>query len=480
MQRICLALLAVLLVPSAVMAQANNPAVPLERRDVLLPFPTPDKVPVAASWTLLERTATSVPLGAASVAGAPRGANVDLAKLGYVEEEYLVSGQGRVEKGRYTTRILVRRPSEPYRFSGTVQIEALDGGSERARVWGMAWPYLVDAGDVWVGLTISPASVDALKKFDAQRYGKLEIGSDELRFAILAETGWMLRQPGSGLVAKLAFDERSDTIRGLLRLHAVGMDNAGCFLADMLNRGHHDRARRPDGRSIIDGYLIASCVSGEKLQAAKDLIPVMQLVTETEFLKGRDTVQKLVAMRQPDLNLPAGRYRWYEVAGSSRRSRADLFSTAAYQTGHAAAAPTCNEVPERTSPLATFLRAALFNLNRWPRLGAHAPPGARFELEGEAIKRDEHGNALGGVRSPWLDVPVSTYLASAETRPDDACGSLGRDVPFPKAKLARLYKNHAEYVGKVEDNLIRLVNSFYLNGSDADAALQEIKAASVP
>lgn len=472
-------LFALLLPPSfltgAAFAQANNPAVPLERRDVLLPLPTPDKVPVAATWSLVERSAKSVPLGAASVAGAPKGSNVDLARLGYVEEEYLVSG-----KGRYTTRILVRRPSDPYRFSGTVQIEALSAGNERARIWDMAWPYLADAGDVWVGLTVSPASVEALKTFDAQRYGKLDIARDELRFDILAETAWMLRQPGGGLVATLAFDEKSDTIRGLLRLHAVGMDGAGCFLADMLAHGHHDRARRPDGRGVIDGYLIGSCVSGEKLQAPKDLIPVMQLVTETEFLKGPDAVKKLLAMRQPDLNLPAGRYRWYEVAGTSRQSRADLFSTVAYQTGRAAAAPNCPEVPERSSALATFVRAALFSLDRWPRLGAHAPPGAQFQLDGEAIQRDEHGNAMGGVRSPWLDVPVSTYLASAETQPDDACGSLGRDVPFPRAKLATLYKDRADYVGKVQDNLIRLVNTFYLNGSDADAVLKEIGAASIP
>lgn len=480
MRRAWLSLLLVLTLPSALLAQANNPAVPLERRDVLLPVPTPDKVPAAAGWTLIERTAKSVPLGAASVAGAPKEATVDLVKLGYVEEEYLVSGQGRAATGRYTTRILVRRPSDPYRFSGTVQIETLDGGSERARIWDMAWPYLAGAGDVWVGLTISAASVEALKKFDGQRYGQLEIAKDELGFEILAETAWMLRQPGSGLVAKLGFDEKSDTVRGLLRLHAIGMDGAGCFLADMLNRGHHDRARRPDGRGVIDGYLIGSCVSGEKLAAPKDLVPVVQLVTETEFLKGPDAVRKLLSMRQPDLNLPAGRYRWYEVAGSSRRSRVDLASTVAYQIGRAATAPKCSDVPVRTDALATFIRAALFNLDRWPRLGAHAPSGAQFELAGDAIKRDEHGNALGGVRSPWLDVPVSTYVASAETKPDDACGSLGRDVPFPKAKLAQLYKTHDEYVGKVQDDLIRLVNTFYLNGSDADAALQEIRAASIP
>ena len=61
---------------------------------------------------------------------------VDLAKAGYVEEEFLISGRANVydwgADGRaivktpnapYTTRILLRRPATPQRFSGNVIIE---------------------------------------------------------------------------------------------------------------------------------------------------------------------------------------------------------------------------------------------------------------------------------------------------------------------------------------------------------------------
>ena len=63
---------------------------------------------------------------------------VDLAKAGYVEEEYFLSGTANVYdwnadgsltvKGAnnpYTTRIVVRRPAQAARFSGTVIVEIL-------------------------------------------------------------------------------------------------------------------------------------------------------------------------------------------------------------------------------------------------------------------------------------------------------------------------------------------------------------------
>src|SRR3954468_11661106 len=72
-------------------------------------------------------TATSYPFGAADHTLVPE----DLSKVGYVEDEYLVSGKAnvytwpapgpavvRTPDAPYTTRILVRRPAKASRFSG--------------------------------------------------------------------------------------------------------------------------------------------------------------------------------------------------------------------------------------------------------------------------------------------------------------------------------------------------------------------------
>ena len=80
-------------------------------------------------------TANSYPFGAANHQLVPE----DLSRQGYVEEEYLVSGKAnvydwpaggpaviRTPDAPYTTRVLVRRPRDPRRFSGNVVVEMLN------------------------------------------------------------------------------------------------------------------------------------------------------------------------------------------------------------------------------------------------------------------------------------------------------------------------------------------------------------------
>ena len=66
---------------------------------------------------------------------------IDLGAFDYVEEEYLIKGDARVyswpdandvpiivnENGHYCTRIIVRKPSDPQRFSGVVCFESFNG-----------------------------------------------------------------------------------------------------------------------------------------------------------------------------------------------------------------------------------------------------------------------------------------------------------------------------------------------------------------
>src|SRR6185436_14049350 len=76
--------------------------------------------------------------------------SIDVAKLGYVEEEFLVSGTANVynwavdgsvnvktPNAPYTTRILVRRPADPARFSGNVIVELPN--MARRFDWSMTW-----------------------------------------------------------------------------------------------------------------------------------------------------------------------------------------------------------------------------------------------------------------------------------------------------------------------------------------------------
>ena len=85
--------------------------------------------------TQLPITADSGPFLAASKNLAP----VDLAKVGYVEEEYILSGSANVydltadgnlsvqtPNAPYGVRVLVRRPATQARFSGAVYVELMN------------------------------------------------------------------------------------------------------------------------------------------------------------------------------------------------------------------------------------------------------------------------------------------------------------------------------------------------------------------
>jgi hypothetical protein len=132
----------------------------------------------------LPGTADSYPFGAADHTRVPE----DLKKVGYVEEEFLVSGVAnvydwttdgparvRTANAPYTTRVLIRRPANRARFSGTAILEPLNP-SNRFDLnigWAISHAQFVRNGDAWVGVTSKPISVVAMKAFNATRYAPL-------------------------------------------------------------------------------------------------------------------------------------------------------------------------------------------------------------------------------------------------------------------------------------------------------------------
>src|SRR5579862_5254052 len=108
----------------------------------------------------------------------------DLQKAGFVEEEFLVSGNANVydlaadgslnvvsPNAPYTTRILVRHPADPAKFSGAIMVEIPN--EARSFDWYIQWGTLADEilarGDAWVGVTTS-GGMPGMKAFNPQRY----------------------------------------------------------------------------------------------------------------------------------------------------------------------------------------------------------------------------------------------------------------------------------------------------------------------
>lgn len=417
-------------------------------------------VPPSPTWQLLPRTNASVPLGtavlsdAASLRGAPADHAVGLARHGFVEEEYLVTGSAAGLP--YATRLLVRRPAKKEDFFATVVIEPLREGDQAAPVWLSAWPYLTDHGDGWAGWTDGRDDVAALKKFDPGRYAALTIGDPSQRFEIAAQIAWLV-QSEAGPFGRLGFREPALKVQGMYRVYAAGWGQSACTLTRFINEGHHARARRTDGRPVLSGYLLGGCP--ERVAVPADAA-VMQVMTETDHL----TAAKEVAAAHQEDGDKAGeyRFRWYDLAGVARFGWPDqpALSIARHQLG-AADTATCTPPVAKLPGRDDFLRAMIANLDDWVRLGLYPPKSPPFERNADgSLQRDEAGRVQGGLRPWWIDVAGAPKVTAASG--SGFCGEALRQVA-PATGAGQRYKD------EVIHHLDRLVRERRLLLADGEA-----------
>jgi Alpha/beta hydrolase domain len=110
---------------------------------------------------------------------------------------------------------------------------------------------------------------------------------------------------------------------------------------------------------------------------------------------------------------------------------------------------------------------AFDNLVRWISKGVTPPRSARIELEadGRTVKRDGNENALGGVRSVFVDVPTESIMATSLAPGGvvrNPCAYAGYQHDFSTEKLQQLYRTHARYVQQVDKDTKRLVRERFL------------------
>jgi hypothetical protein len=470
-------------------------------------------------------TASSHPFGGAEWQLRPQ----DLAEHGYVEEEYLVRGRAnvyewnadgeavvRTPRAPYVTRMLVRRPIKRTRISGTVVVEPLNPSNlfDLNIGWALSGDHFMRNGDVWVGFTSKPVAVQALKTFDPQRYRSLswanplplddprnctdiqtivdppEVRSrsteDGLVWDIFSQIGaWARSTAASNPLAYGRGDRRSTDVD---RVYGFGYSQTGGLLATYIN------AIRPrveaGGERIFDGYFVG--VAGGAFVGAYPLnqctpvpplddprrslrnagVPVIQMMSQSDYLRG-------IASRGPDGDTPPDLYRHYEMAGAGHATPDELYYSARpqdiEQAGRAVPPMSCNEGPRSRFPSRIFVDAALQNIDLWSRDGLPAPPGRDIALDenGQPVV-DEFGNVVGGLRSPYLDVPTSTWFGSATGA--SFCGIAGYEVPFDQATLDELYPTQGAYVRAVRRSVRELVADRYITRADGQALIREAEA----
>jgi alpha/beta hydrolase family protein len=474
-------------------------------------------VPIPRVTGPIAVTADSYPL----MAGDKLQDAIDLKARGYIEEEFFVSGTANVydwmPDGRltvktpnapYTTRILVRRPADPARFSGNVIVEM--GNNARlydwAFTWSLSYDHFIENGDAWVLLTYVPAAVDALKKFNPVRYAPLSFANpvpgapcaadrpassseEGLRWDMISQVGALLKSGASASTAGPLTGFRVE------RLYAT---SHGGELPTYIS-AVHPHAKLANGRSLYDGFVVhryaglarinqcaAAPAAADPRQITRNAgVPVIRIVAQTDVL---GTFQR----RRPDSDEPGDSYRLYEVAGAPHADGYFYRHMPALKDQTATGTPPfltvwpfaehCTpEIPLMEFPVMRYVvNAAFANLDRWVRDGAPAPRAERVAVTNggtpqAAVMTDEFGNAIGGVRSPYLNVPTARYYAT--TPGPGTCGNLGHKDAFTWERLETVYGSYAKYAAKFNQAVDALVRERWLIESDGrriKAALRDI------
>jgi hypothetical protein len=467
--------------------------------------------PVAVTWE-------SYPF-AAQDASAPV---TDLSKLGYVEEEYIVTGTANVydwapdgtvtvksQNGAYGTRILVRRPANAARFNGTVLFEPLFAARrfDWPMMWGYAHNYIVESGAAWVGVTL-PASVQGMLKFNPTRYAQLSFknpSTDSCPTSGNAAPGGFPASPTEeglkfDMFAQIAALLKSGNLNGL-RAQYVFATGQGGDLPTFINT-IHGRSNY-NGKPVFDGYLMRPGVNPVRINECSDApgandprrnikaanVPVVVVAAQGETLAN-------LRFRRADSDAQNDIFRFYEVAGVGHIDWWAYYGFPRYEDQVAAVgsaqgpanwpfAVTC-QPPISLFPtpvLGNAYNAVFQNLDQFVRRGTELPASRPLELRNAGTPEqdfvyDQHGHGVGGVRSVYIDVPIANYFTFSPG--PGVCREMGYVNPWSWAKLEQVYGSYRNYTARAEQAIDRLVRERWLTPGDAQRAKSELTQGFLP
>jgi hypothetical protein len=431
-----------------------------------------------------------------------------MVRAGYVQEEYLLSGEANVYREQsdgslavrtaaipYTTRLVLVRPKDGRRFNGIVQLGFTHpqlAGNQWARIdehvlrTGSAYALLVIGGDPGTRERSTPqwpvTTPLLFPWYDPVRYSAFRWPQDDgIRWDVIGQAASRLHYPTpSGPLAGLK----------VRRIYMSGWSFLGSTVRSWINYGFHDRYRRRDGGPLIDGYLAGISASsvdaghvplnssvGVHADKAKRRLrsidsPVIELMSEMEALTNVDP-------QVPDVDGVRGGHRLYELGGTSHgdsgvagQTRSSVPQLLARRHPGVEPPVRCS-VGDSDSPMRDVAQAALFNLDRWVATGRPPPRARRLALapDGKDFVRDRFGNPLGGVRAAQLDVPLVRY---GEPDPSLCGGQVPRRMlkrlPVSAALLRQAYPGgRSDYLARFDRSIEALVRARWLLSADAAA-----------
>lgn len=426
------------------------------------------------------------------------GTSFDLGAVGYEQAEFALSLRARafapgpdgpevVEEADVTTRLLVHRPVDPAAFDGTVVVEWLNvsGGLDAAPLWLFTHRELLRRGAAWVGVSAQRVGVhggdgvlgmptSALVDLDPARYGGLHLPGDRFSYDVFTAAGRVARSGEGTSLEGLPIE----------RVLGVGESQSAFRLTTYVNEvdpqeqafdGYLVHARGGSAAPFHDGGDVRQLTHGSAVPFRDDLrVPVLCVQAETDLV----TLGYREA-RQDD----GERLVVWELAGCSH---ADAYTFAAgfaddgrlpIEDLARAWRPTRDLFGQQldeavnVGPQHYLVQAALRALERWVAEGVRPPASPRLVLEGNGFATDELGNALGGIRTPHVDVPVAV-LSGLGNGGSPLAFLAGCTKPFPRQRLVELYGTRAEYVERFRASAEQAVAAGFLLEED----LEEIVA----
>lgn len=418
----------------------------------------------------------------------------ELATLGYGAEEFVISGTARSyatdETADYTTRIVVCRPKGV--FNGTAVVEWLNvsGGIDAPAVWLMAHREIARAGYAYVAVSAQYVGVEggdnligidmSLKAQDRERYSQLNHPGDQFAYDIYTQIGRLVSEGGIDRLQPKA-------------VLAVGESQSAMFLTTYVNEV--DAVTQ-----VFDGFLVhsrfgpaAALRGGSALEESRpapfrdDLrVPVLSVITETDLVDGH--LLGYHHARRPDND----RLRVWEIPGTAHADNYTIRvgfiddGSLPLEGLVAAYAPTNELMGTNLSYYINFapqhhyvLQAAIAALNDWVRTGAPAATAQPMALTGAdvpALVLDDHELAVGGVRTPWVDVPIARTSGLA---PDESPMSFlfGTGEVFDADTVRSLYPGGAaDYLARFGDALDRAIDAGFIVAADRTEILQLAEA----
>ena len=245
---------------------------------------------------------------------------MNLAKVGYEEQEYFIRGVATrysttnpnvaspIGEMPYETRIVVRRPTNPQRFGGVVVVDwqNVTAGHDIDTEWGGPGGFFVRHGWVWVGASVQRVGVNGattgatanlgLRQWSPSRYGSLDLTNggtvldDSQSYDVYTQIARLVKQgPSSGPNPFAGLDVRD--------VYAGGVSQSATFLIRYYNAIQA-------AAGAYDGFVVGLGGGAPRSDVGTKL---MKVYTETDVLGSQ------AALRVPD----SATIRTWEIAGGS-------------------------------------------------------------------------------------------------------------------------------------------------------------------